>query len=173
VIIVDIEIDKLTPCLEKASTGEIVSTNFLIAEDADLSSLTGWLFNWKDPFLKDSIIYKVLVDGDNRIQGLIAMKDEPDNKAIYVKVAESAPHNKGNNKEYLGTGGHLFAIASLVSLSKGYGGFVYMDAKNRRLVDHYIEILGASFVGGVHPYRISISETAAKRLIEFYNFKED
>ena len=131
------------------------------------------MFTWKDTFLKDSNIYKVLVDGDSRIQGLIAMKDEPENSAIYVKIAESAPHNKGRGKEYLGTGGHLFAIATLVSLSKGYGGFIYMDAKNKRLVDHYIEILGATFVGGVHPYRISISEKAAKRLVEFYNFKEE
>ena len=93
--------------------------------------------------------------------------------AIYVKITESAPHNKGKDKEYIGTGGHLFAVAALISLYKGYGGFIYMDAKNRRLVDHYIEILGASYVGGVHPFRLSVNEVAARKLIEFYNFKGD
>jgi hypothetical protein len=168
----NIEIDKLTPCLEKVSTGEIVKTTYAKADKTELSSLKGWLFNWKDPYLNDSEIYKVLTAGDSRVQGF-AVRDEPENNAIYVKIAESAPHNKGKDKEYLGTGGHLFAIASLISLSKGYGGFVYMDAKNKRLVDHYIEILGASYVGGIHPFRVSIGEIAAKRLIEFYNFKEE
>ena len=162
----------MTPCLEKASTGALVTTTYEIINKSELSSLKDWLFNWNDAFLKDSQIYKVLADGDSRIQGLVAVKDEPDNRAIYVKIAESAPHNKGESKEYLGTGGHLFAVAAMISFEQGYGGFVYMDAKNKRLVDHYIEILGASYVGGVHPYRISISEAAAKRLIDFYNFKE-
>ena len=169
----NIEIDKLTPCLEKTSTGEIVGTTYAKVDKTEISSLKGWLFNWNDRYLKDCEIYKVLADGDSRIQGLIAVRDEPDNNAIYVKIAESAPHNKGKDKEYLGAGGHLFAISALISINKGYGGFVYMDAKNRRLVDHYIEILGASYVGGVHPFRVSIGEIAAKRLIEFYNFKED
>ena len=173
VSVLDIEIDKLTPCLEKASTGEIINTSYERVSEEELSSLKDWLFNWNDSFLKDSLVYKVLIEGDSRIQGLIAVKDEPENNAIYVKIAESAPHNKGKDKEYLGTGGHLFAIAALVSFEKGYGGFMYMDAKNKRLVDHYIEILNASFVGGVHPYRISVSETAAKKLVEFYDFKED
>ncbi|MCL2018929.1 MAG: hypothetical protein FWG70_04140 [Oscillospiraceae bacterium] len=167
-----VEVDKLTPCLEKASTGDIVTTTYATAEKSELNSLKNWLFNWEDPYLKDCTVHKILAVGDARIQGLIAVRDEPDNSALYAKIAESAPHNKGKNKEYLGVGGHLFAVAVLISMSKGYGGFVYMDAKNKRLVDHYIEILGASFVGGVHPFRVSINETAAKKLVEFYNFKE-
>ena len=169
----NVEIDKLTPCLERVSTGEIVKTSYSKADKSDSNSLSGWLFNWKSPTLNDSEIYKVTVDNDNRIQGLVALRDEPYMSAIYVKITESAPHNKGKEKEYIGTGGHLFAVAALISLNRWYGGFIYMDAKNRRLVDHYIEILGASFVGGVHPFRLSINEAAARKLIEFYNFKGD
>jgi hypothetical protein len=167
------EIDKLTPCLERASTGETVKTTYAKATPAELVSLKGWLFNWSDPYLNDCTVYKLLVGDDSRIQGLIAVKDEPGNNALYVKITESAPHNKGKAKEYLGAGGHLFAIAALISLEKGYGGFLYMDAKNMRLANHYIEILGASYVGGVHPFRLSVNESAAKRLIEFYDFKEE
>jgi hypothetical protein len=169
----NVEVDKLTPCLEKASTGKLVATAYAKAVPAELASLKGWLFNWSDPYLKDSTVYKLSAGDDSRIQGLIAVKDEPGNNAIYVKITESAPHNKGKAKEYLGTGGHLFAIAALISVEKGYGGFLYMDAKNMRLANHYIEILGASYVGGVHPFRLSIDEAAAKRLIEFYDFKEE
>jgi hypothetical protein len=169
----NVEIDKLTPCLEKVSTGEIVKTTYEETTPPELAKLKNWLFNWTDPRLNDCAIFKLLACDDSRIQGLVAIKDEPANNAIYVKITESAPHNKGKTKEYLGVGGHLYAIATLISLSKGYGGFVYMDAKNMRLVNHYIKILGASFVGGVHPFRVSINEVDAQRLIKFYNFKED
>ena len=167
----NVEIDKLTPCLERVSTGEIVKTSYSKIDKSEINSLNGWLFSWSSPSLNDSEIYKIIVEDDNRIQGLVALRDDPDMSAIYVKITESAPHNKGKDKEYVGTGGHLFAVAALVSLNRGYGGFIYMDAKNKRLVDHYIEILGASFVGGVHPYRLSVNEVAARKLIEFYNFK--
>jgi len=151
---------------------EIAKTIYMEATPLELASLRGWLFNWTDPRISDCIIYKLLAGDDSRIQGLIAVKDEPANKAIYVKITENAPHNKGRNREYLGVGGNLYAIAALISINKGYGGFVYMDAKNMRLVNHYIEILGASFVGGVHPFRVSINEIAARRLIKLYDLTE-
>lgn len=166
------EIDKLTPCLERVSTGEIVKTTYAKATPTELSKLNGWQFNWADPRLSDCTIYKIMADGDTRIQGMIAVREEPSNSAIYVKITESAPHNYGKQKEYFGVGGHLYAIAVLISLKKGFGGFVYMDAKNMRLVTHYIEILVASYVGGVHPYRVSIDEKAAQALLENYGFTE-
>lgn len=52
-------------------------------------------------------------------------------------------------KRYEGVGGHLFAIMMpQKSMEKGYGGFVFLDAKNADLVRHYEEALGAQFFRG-------------------------
>lgn len=169
----NIEIDKLTPCLEEIKTGKIVDTTFAPMLKSELSELRNWKFKWNDTFLDDCEIFKLNVKSDERIQGLIAIKNIPKDKAVYVKIAESASHNMGYQKEYAGVGGHLFSIAVLRSYELGYDGFVYMDAKNLRLVSHYSKTLGAIFIGNPHPYRMAIDESAAKRLINLYNFRRD
>lgn len=167
----NIEIDKLTPCLEKISTGRIVDTFYSVASENDLKSLNGWNFKWAEIPRDKFEIFKLNVKNDDRIQGLVAIENVIPDNAIYVKIAESAPHNIGKNKEYLGVGGHLFAIAVTRSFEFGYGGFTYMDAKNRRLVEHYSKILGAFLIGSPHPFRMAIDERAAERLVEYYNFR--
>lgn len=173
VMCLNIQIDKLTPCLEKVSTGKIVNTTFSLATESDLSDLKGWKFKWHDLLPTKFEIYKLTAENDERIQGLVMLEDVSTDKAVYVKVAESAPHNMGNQKEYSGVGGHLFAIAVTRSLELGYGGFTYMDAKNIHLVNHYAKTLGAFLIGTPHPYRMIIDENAASRLIEYYNFRRD
>ncbi len=169
----NIEIDKLTPCLEEVSTGTIVDTSFDLLSTNELHSLKDWKFKWSDKTLNDYEVYKLTVKNDERIQGLVAIKDMPEDRAVYVKIAESAAHNMGKGKVYAGVGGHLFAIAVLRSYELGYDGFIYMDAKNIRLVSHYAKTLGAIFIGTPHPYRMVVDEDAAKRLIDFYNFRRD
>lgn len=167
----NIEIDKLTPCLEKISTGKIVNTFYSRASESELKNLLEWNFKWSEIPQNKFEIFKLNVENDDRIQGLIAIANVVPDKAVYVKIAESAPHNLGNAKEYLGVGGHLFAIAVSRSLELGYGGFIYMDAKNLKLVEHYSKILGASLIGSPHPFRMAVDEQAAARLVEYYNFR--
>ncbi len=169
----NVEIDKFTPCLERTSTGEIVETFYSPATADDLIKAKSWLFDWGSADLKDCVIYKLTAANDNRLQGLIAIQNVTRDKAVYIKIAESAPHNIGESKEYVGVGGHLFAIAAHISIELGYGGFMYMDAKNLRLVSHYAKALGAIFIGTPHPYRMAIDEAAANKLIDFYNFRRD
>ena len=166
-------IDKFTPCLEKTSTGEIVNTFYSPATHDDIASADKWLFKWNAADLKNYEIYKLTAADDERLQGLIAIQNIEIDKAVFIKIAESAPHNMGKAKEYAGVGGHLFAIAAHRSMELGYGGFMYMDAKNLRLVSHYAKTLGAVFIGSPHPYRMAIDEIAAKKLIDFYNFRRD
>jgi hypothetical protein len=92
---IDILIDKLTPCLVEAATGETVQTTFALATNEDVSNLKkkGWLFNWWDKSLSRANIYKLLVKGDDTIQGLVAM--ELERGTVHVHIAESAPHNLG------------------------------------------------------------------------------
>ena len=165
-------IDKFTPCLEDTKTGELVPTVYEKATKKDLSELKGWNFNWLDKDLKGSEIYKLCIVGDNTIQGLVAVTDYQRDMAVYVNIAESAPHNLGKGKKYSGVGGHLFAIAAKISYDKGYGGFLFMDAKNTELVEHYRNTLGAVLIGRPHPYRMIVDEENAIKLLNTYTFEE-
>lgn len=169
----DITIDKFTPCLENAKTGEILETTYSLANDSELRQLKGWNFNWVSEDLKDAEIYKLQIKGDFDIQGLVALTKFERDKAIYVNIAESAPHNLGNNKLYNGVGGHLFAIAAQYSKELGYGGFVFMDAKNVGLVEHYRNTLGAQLLGIPHQYRMFIDEDAAEDLLKIYTLNKE
>ena len=162
----DLIIDKFTQCLENAETGEVGPTFFEKATKKELAKLKGWKFDWLDASLDNAEIYKLCIVGDKNIQGLIAVTDFQRDMAIYVNIAESAPHNFGKQKKFNGVGGHLFAIAVQISLQKGYGGFVFMDAKNIELVKHYSNTLGAVLLGRPHPYRMFIDEESAARLLD-------
>ncbi len=166
----DIEIDKLTPCLAERVTGKIVDTRYSKAEPQELKALKkkGWNFNWNASDLRDTTVYKLMLDNDDAIQGLVAITDMPNDYSIHLKLAESAPHNLGTDKKYEGVGGHLFAIAAKESLEKGYGGFLFFEAKNVDLVNHYQKAFGGRVIGGVHQYRMIIDEDAAARLLKKY-----
>ncbi|MCL2388621.1 MAG: hypothetical protein FWC89_13900 [Defluviitaleaceae bacterium] len=170
----DIMIDKLTPCLEKVSTGKILQTTFSIATDSDVSDLAkkGWLFDWTDKELGKANIYKLLVRGDDTIQGLVAA--EVVKNAVYVQIIESAPHNLGANKQYIGVGGHLFAIAIKLSFVNGFGGYIYFDAKNLELANHYSDMLGATRIPArIHEYRMEVLEETAMKVIDAYTLEGD
>ncbi len=170
---ISIEIDDFTPCLVEKSTGKIVNTKYSLANKSELKLLNrqGWNFNWVADDLKDSNIYKLTLEDDDIIQGLVALKDMPNDYAVHLKLAESAPLNIGKDKRYEGVGGHLFAIAAKVSMDNGYGGFIYFEAKNMELVRHYQEMFGGKVIGGVHQYRMVIDEDAAERLLNKYTLK--
>lgn len=167
----NIKIDKFTPCLENAKTGEIIATSYSLASNSELKALRGWKFDWTHSDLRGREIYKLTLKGSNAIQGLVAITKFERDKAVYVNIAESAPNNLGKHKEFNGVGGHLFAIAAQRSVDLGYGGFVFMDAKNLDLVEHYSKTLGATLLGRPHPYRMFIDEEAAEELLRIYTLE--
>ena len=167
-----VKIDTFTPCLEKVETGEILPTSYTRTSESELKNLKGWKFDWTHPDLKEAEIYKLTLENDNEIQGIVALTNYKQDQAVYVNLAESAPGNMGKNKAYNGVGGHLFAIAVNRSIELGYGGFVFMDAKNMELVNHYQKTLGAKLLGRPHPYRMFIDEESAQKLLEIYSLKE-
>ena len=168
----NVTIDKFTPCLENAKTGELVATSYTLIDTAELKKLRGWKFDWTHPSLNGAEIYKLTLKDGDEIQGLVALTEFDKDRAVYVNIAESAPENIGQNKQYNGVGGHLFAIAARRSVDLGYGGFMFMDAKNLELVEHYQKTLGATLLGRPHPYRMFVDEDAAKKLLEVYTLEE-
>ncbi|MCL2821063.1 MAG: hypothetical protein FWD38_09630 [Oscillospiraceae bacterium] len=173
-MIIDLIIDKLTPCLEEISTGNIFQTTFSVAKVDELSRLqaNNWNFNWTDNELSRYNIYKLQLKNDDIIQGLVAA--EVVRGAVHIRLAESAPHNIGKNKKYSGVGGHLFAIAIKLSNAMGFNGYVFFDAKNMKLVDHYTENFGANRIPTrVHIFRMEINEINAQELLEKYTLEGD
>jgi hypothetical protein len=72
----DFEIDKLTHSLEDAITGEILSTEVLLLEKADLKFVSkkfAWKFDWQTEFsVPEKLVFKLVLHKDPKIiQGLI------------------------------------------------------------------------------------------------------
>lgn len=167
---ISIRIDRFTPCLIERTTEKIVSTRYEEAKNKELYELKGqgWNFDWTADELTETTVYKLMLQNDDAIQGLVAITDYTRDRALYVNIAESAPHNLGKEKQFKGVGGHLFAIAANESVKKGYGGFLFLDAKNIELVEHYQNAFGAIWIGGPHQYRMIIDELSAQRLLQEY-----
>jgi hypothetical protein len=171
---IDVLIDKLTPCLEELATGKIFQTAFEVAKGSELVNLQdiGWSFDWADPELNRTNIYKLQIKGDDMIQGLVSA--EVVRGAVFIHLAESAPHNLGKNKKYNGVGGHLFAIAIKLSAANRFGGYIFFNAKNTQLVKHYQDKFGARLLRTrIHEYRMEIPETQAGKILASYTLEGD
>ena len=171
----NIIIDKLTPCLLEISTNKLLQTVFSVTTTEELYGLQkdGWNFDWHGISTDSNLnIYKLMIKGDQEIQGLVAT--EVKKNAIYVTIAESAPHNMGKNKKFEGVGGHLFAIAIKLSNALGFNGYIYFDAKNPELVEHYADNLGAEQLSTrIHAYRMEVNEENAQKVLAKYTLEGD
>lgn len=170
--IIDVEVDEMTPCLRKVSTGELVETTIRRISPTR-AMCKNWEFDWTRPERSGFEVYALRVKGDRAIQGMIAMKNDPTNLAVNVDIVESAPQNSPHNrlnttgeKEYTGVGGHLFAEACRRSFEQGYDGFVYFKAKSR-LVEYYERLLGAKLINA-REHLMLIETKEALRLVERY-----
>ena len=138
---IDIEIDKVTPCLEEVKTAMIVTTKYskININEAFARQLKTekWKFDWDRT---KGEVYQLTLDSNRLIQGLISLEDGGSH--IYVELVESAPKNIGKNKIYNGVGGHLFAIAAERSFELGYEGYITFKPKTA-LIKHYRDKLGA------------------------------
>lgn len=133
------EIDEFSPCLREVSTGEIYDTEVVrLKRKSFLSKFnkkTGWYVNWSK-FPSDTEIYALVLKGTMDIQGMIAVQPDDASKAMYITWGCVSPSNniwQYGEKRFSGVGGHLFAIASELSMKRGYDGFVYGEATDQKL----------------------------------------
>jgi len=144
------EIDKLTNSIENAVTGDVFQTEVSLLLKSDLVKInkkSGWEFNWKMELQSpNKEIYKLTIQNNLQvIQGLISISFE--DNFVLMNLLESAPFNRGKDKIYIGVPGNLVAFACKLSFQRGYGGYVSFISKSK-LINHYIEILGATHLGG-------------------------
>jgi hypothetical protein len=67
-------IDKITNSIEERLTGESFNTTVIPIGADEIKKVLkkdGWFFNWKNEFKeKGHHLYKLVIEGDNKIQGL-------------------------------------------------------------------------------------------------------
>lgn len=174
---VDIWLDEIVPCLKDNETGEIKETAvFKIESRSFLDNFTeekGWGIDW-NKIPKEIDVFALGLKDSGEIQGLVAVKNEPESKVVQLHWACTAPRNNKHlfgSQRYAGVGGHLFAIAVDMSIKWGYEGYVYGYALNKELLNHYIEVLGCFFVGIRHPYHFLLEPKSARKLLENYTYE--
>jgi len=159
-------IDKITNSIEDAVTGNSHDTKVQPLVSADLKTIlkkNGWRFNWKTEFKSsERQLYKLTLKDDRHIQGLLSL--QPAENYVEMHLIETAPHNYGHSKKYVGVPGNLVAFACKMSYDLGFEGFVGFTAKTQ-LIRHYIDTLGAEIL---FRDRMSISGNSAKKLVNSY-----
>ena len=171
-------IDTLTPCLTETSTGEIFETEVIqLKRKSFLSKFnkrTGWYVNWSK-FEDDVEVYALVLKGSVDVQGLIALRYDECAKAVHIVWACTAPWNnkiESQSSRYQGVGGHLFAIAADLSFQHGYEGYLFGEASNVNVLQHYIDNFQAiklSVTGS--PYHFMIEGENTQKLMEVYNYE--
>ena len=63
------------------------------------SEFKNWLFDWSKTEKKGYKIHALYVEEDNRIQGAISIRENPQNMSIEIDIVESAPFNSSYNKK--------------------------------------------------------------------------
>lgn len=170
--IVDINIDIITDCIVKRTTGEIYDTDseivkrIIVEAEAKNDIRHGWHFNWHEIQADGNKIIELYTKHDHRIQGRIAFREM--NGYIYVANAENAPGNIGHDGEYEGVGANLFALVCKISKDLGFGGVVcFLSKKDEKVMKNYIEKMHAKQVGSSQ--LMILDEMAADFLISKYN----
>ena len=166
-ILLDFEVDKLTNSIENIVTGDSFRTEVILVTKEDIKIATkknGWAFNWKYEFQQpDREVYKLTIENNPQIiQGLVSLSVNEDH--VYMHLIESALFNRGRHKIYAGVPGNLVAYAAKLSFQRGGDGYVSFVAKTK-LIDHYIQTLGAVHFGG---HRMIITREASLKLIGKY-----
>ena len=165
--ILGFEIDKLTDSVLNRISGDSFRTEISLVTKSDLKTVIksrGWSFDWKYEFSQtDREVYKLtIIDNPDIVQGLVSLKVNSDH--VYMFLLESAPFNIGKNKLYEGVPGNLVAFACKLSFQRGGEGYVSFESKTK-LIDHYINSLGANNYGG---NLMVIDSIGAKRLVDKY-----
>ncbi|HVU57409.1 MAG TPA: hypothetical protein VHD83_20240 [Puia sp.] len=166
---VEFYVDAITNSIVDAVTRESIETDIAPITFHDLKKIlkkNGWKFNWKkESQYPGRQLYKLVIRGDEVIQGLISVQILE--KYVEMYLIETAPHNFGRKKKYIGVAANMVAFACKMSFEMGFEGYVGFRAKTK-LIQHYIDTLGAELL---FKDRMQISEKSAEKLVNSY-FKD-
>lgn len=159
--------------LEIASQ-KLIDAELVPAKISDMKGITdGWDFSWKKHFnLPNSKAFKIVLKAAPEvIQGLLLFqllgKEEP-----YMAYLESAPHNKGKDKQFDFVAGCLISRACQLSFLEGkghYEGFLSFQCMDENVITVYAHKYGAVRVDTIFMF---IEPKVGKQLIEEYLFRK-
>ncbi len=159
-------IDKITNSIEDVVSGKSLDTDIVPVHKPDLKTVFkkyGWRFNWKIEISNiERQVYKLVIKNDPIVQGLISVQVMEN--FIEMHLIETAPHNFGKGKKYMGVAGNLVAFACKLSFEAGFDGYVAFTAKTE-LIEHYKQTLEAELI---FKDRMTISTIPAKKLVNSY-----
>lgn len=159
---INVEIDSLTNSIQDRETGLVFETIVSELSADELKTLNNWQFNW----LKESRYFPIFklttIVEPTVIQGLLSI--EKQQGFVFMSLIETAPHNFGSQKQYLGIAGNLVAFACKKSFESGFDGYVSFVSKSQ-LVEHYKKTLNAEVLYGP---RMVIKTPAATALVRQY-----
>jgi hypothetical protein len=155
-------------------SAELVDARLLPAVLKDMKTITdGWHFNWRRQFgLPHSKAFKIVTGHPERIEGLLIFqilnKEEP-----YMAYLESAPHNRGNEKQLDYVAGCLIAKACQLSTLEGIGhfrGFLSFQCMDEEVISVYHHKYGAYRVNTTYMF---IDPKTGNELVERYLLREE
>lgn len=122
----------------EVATGKEVVVEVRPMEKKDFDRVlkkNGWQFNWK--LEREKEVFKLVpIQSPNEILGLMAITEEVESRYIRINLLEASPGNIGKGKKYDRIIGCLLAFACVISIERGYNGFVGLIPKTV-LWDHY------------------------------------
>ena len=94
------------------ATGQKKPVSITRVVKGDLKSLTKqrYFFKWKDLY-ETTELYKLTIDGDDDILGVMALQDIPEDRRFEIKLLASSRENVGTTKEYEHIAGCMIAYA--------------------------------------------------------------
>jgi hypothetical protein len=153
---------------------KLFAAQLLPAVLKDMKTITeGWYFNWRRQFaLPNSKAFKIVTGNPERIEGLmifqILNKEEP-----YMAYLESAPHNRGNKKEFDYVAGCLIAKACQLSTLEGAGhfrGFLSFQCMDEEVIRVYHHKYGAYRVNKTYMF---IDPKTGNELVDRYLLRKE
>lgn len=132
----------------KVASGHREKAIISIAEKKDFKLLTKkrYSFSWSD-FRNTNSVYKLQIDGETDILGVISLIDIPEEKRVEIHLLALAKENIGRCKIYDGVAGCLIAFAANRALEEyGLDACISLVPKTQ-LVAHYVKKYGMMNAG--------------------------
>lgn len=107
-------------------------------------------FNWQS-LKRTSTVYKLTIEGEKDILGVMALTDHPHEKRIEIKLLASSVENQGRNKKYDRIAGCLIAFACRLANNKYWKLACVSLIPKTALINHYKQKYNMTW-GGWHLY---------------------
>lgn len=146
------------------SSGELIEARIEPVEGEDWANIqknNAFQFDWN--LEKRHETYKIRLDSDEEILGLISFKDIPGEFRIHICLIEVNFRDVGRKKRYDHLAGCLLAFACEQSFKRDYEGYISLRPKTE-LIKHYMSKYGFQQLGK----NLFIDLADAERLINEY-----